>query len=120
MSTLLAQAKPIPKWITIKVIDKVDMSTLKARVEPIPKWISIQVTDIQSPIPRRRVMPKSLKQESTLQMPSRQSVEPSKFAAEHNLMPLLELAKVMYEESNEAVAKGLLPSKNVEEKHSSI
>lgn len=99
-----------------RFIKKMDMSTMLARAEPIPKWITITVMDINSPIPRRPASPKPSKQESVLEMPSTQPVEPSEFAAEHNLMPLAELAKVVCDKSNEAIANGLFqPAKNFED-----
>lgn len=102
-----------------RIIKKMDMSTLLARAEPIPRWITITVMDIHAPIPGRPVSPKPLKQECAQQMPSKLPIEPSEFVAEHNLMPLAELAKVMCDESNEAVASGLFqPAKHFEEMES--
>jgi hypothetical protein len=99
-----------------RIIKKMDMSTLLARAEPIPKWITIAAMDIHSPIPGRPVAPKPLKQESEQQMPSRLSLKPSEFAVEHNLMPLAELAKVICDESNEVFANGLFqPTKKFAE-----
>ncbi|KAI2498297.1 hypothetical protein MHU86_16224 [Fragilaria crotonensis] len=103
-----------------RIIKKVDMSTLLARTEPIPKWITIKEMDIHSPIPGRRVSSKPSKQESAPQMPSSLPVERSEFAAKHNLMPLAELEKVMFDESNKAVVDGLFQRGNEEPRMSRV